>query len=491
VAPDPRLRSLALLCSLVICLFAALLVYSQTSAFAWDEGYQMLAAQLIAHGRRPYLDFFFPQTPLNAYWNAAAMRLFGESWREVHALSTLVTAGTILVAADYIYTRLPLSSWRLPGAVAVALLIGLQATVIEYATTGQPYALCLFLMVGAFRVSVLAVERENLAATAAVGFLASAAAACSLLVAAAPAVLLVWILRHRHNGRRASGLSAFLAGTVVPFLPVLWLFARAPRQVFFNIFEYHLFYRRANWDDATVHDWQVLSSWLTSPQPLMLGLLAAAGIWFSLRSPAWDRARRAEFSLCGWLALAIGAELCITHPTFEWYFVLVIPFLAIPAVAGFFALCSRVCPRVRPWTAVAVLTLVVSLGAAKSLYADRNGFSWKDLEAVARAVDNVTLPGAPLWADEHVYFLTRRPPAEGTETSYAEVIDLPARLAASLHIVHLNELDHRAAVGMFSTISTCEEAEQIEALDLPRLFRHSATVGTCHIFWGPVAGGAR
>ena len=494
MAPDPACRSLRpfpLLCGFVTCLFAILLVYSQTAAFAWDEGYHILAAQSLARGRRPYLDFFFPATPLNAYWNAAAMQLFGETWREVHALSALVTAGTILLAADFIYARFPVSSWRLPGAIAAALLIGLQATVIEYATTGQPYALCLFLIVGAFRVSILAVGRRELVVTAAAGLLASAAAAASLLVAPAPAVLLAWILRHCYTGRRLSRVSAFLAGTVVPFLPVLWLFARAPRQVLFNVFEYHLFYRRANWEDVNPHDWKVLSAWLTSPQALVLGLLAAAGMWFCMRSSSWDRARRAEFSLCGWLALAIGAELCVAHPTFEWYFVLVIPFLAILSVAGLYVICSQLCPRVPPWQPVALLLLVVSLGSAKSLYEDRNGFSWRDLEAVAREVDKVTLRSAPLWADEHVYFLTRRRPAEGTEVSYAEVIDLPAGLASSLHIVPLEELDRRAATGMFSTVSTCEESEQIEALDLPRLFRHNTPIGTCHVFWGPTVGGIR
>ena len=58
-----------LLCGFVAGLFAILLVYSQTAAFAWDEGYHVLAAQLIARGKRPYLDFFFPQAPLNAYWS--------------------------------------------------------------------------------------------------------------------------------------------------------------------------------------------------------------------------------------------------------------------------------------------------------------------------------------------------------------------------------------------------------------------------------------
>src|ERR1035441_953555 len=54
-----------------LLLTAGLAVYAQTLAFAWDEGFHLLAAQLIKAGKTPYLDFFFPQAPLNAYWNAA------------------------------------------------------------------------------------------------------------------------------------------------------------------------------------------------------------------------------------------------------------------------------------------------------------------------------------------------------------------------------------------------------------------------------------
>src|SRR5580698_9263833 len=49
---------------------AGLMIYSQTVAFTGDEGFHLLAAQLIDSGKRPYIDFCFPQTPLNAYWNA-------------------------------------------------------------------------------------------------------------------------------------------------------------------------------------------------------------------------------------------------------------------------------------------------------------------------------------------------------------------------------------------------------------------------------------
>jgi len=43
------------------------MVYAQTFAFTDDEGFHVMATQLIKAGKRPYLDFFFDRTPLNAY----------------------------------------------------------------------------------------------------------------------------------------------------------------------------------------------------------------------------------------------------------------------------------------------------------------------------------------------------------------------------------------------------------------------------------------
>ena len=52
-----------------------LLVYSQTLSLTWDEGFHVLAAWLINAGKKPYVDFLFAQTPLNAYWSAFWMRM--------------------------------------------------------------------------------------------------------------------------------------------------------------------------------------------------------------------------------------------------------------------------------------------------------------------------------------------------------------------------------------------------------------------------------
>lgn len=487
IPPKEEKNPLLLLSGVMAVVFAVLLVYSQTAAFTWDEGFHVLAAQLIRHGKRPYLDFCFPQTPLNAYWNAAWMRVIGDTWRAVHALSALATAAAVLLAADFVRFRFPETRWRPAGFAATALVLGLNVLVVEYGTIGQSYAFCLLLLVSAFRVAVVAVDRRAPLWTGAAGLLSGSAAASSLLTVTAAPVLLVWILRHTPRGHRWGRFFTFAAGAAVPFLPVLWLFSRAPRMVFFNLIQYQLLYRRTNWEDATPHDLEVLTSWLYSPTAFLLGLLSVLGLWFVARKSGWKHSIRAEFYLCGWLALAMAAELCATHPTFPSYFVLITPFLAIPAAAGLYAIAARIHGPLRAWL-VPVLAVMLSLGLAKSLREDRNKLAWRDMEALARKVDEVTPPHATLWADEQVYFLTRRAPAEGTEFSYAEVIDLPEAAALPLHILSDRALDREAAEGRFSTVSTCEDQDVIETLNLPHLFRQQAPAGRrCKVFWDPVS----
>src|SRR5260370_33090130 len=127
------------LCATVALIAAVLLAYSQTAAFAWDEGFHLLTAQLIKNGKRPYLDFFFPQTPLNAYWNAFWFRLFGDTWRTAHAVAAVCTTASLLIIADYVYTRFPVARWRFAGALAVLFAVGCNARIVEVGTIGQAY----------------------------------------------------------------------------------------------------------------------------------------------------------------------------------------------------------------------------------------------------------------------------------------------------------------------------------------------------------------
>jgi hypothetical protein len=495
LAPVPRLNSLdiprplriqtpfLLLCGAVLIVTAGLLAYSETIAFSLDEGFHLLAAQLINRGKTPYLDFCFPQPPLSTYWNAALMRAFADSWPVPHAFAALFVMGAVILAADFIFSRLPVPRWRLPCSLITASMFAMSVPVVQFGTV-QAYGMCLFLMVAAFRVSLLAVGRKNLLVPLAVGLLAGAAAAASLLTVPVALVLLGWMLIHNRAGSRFTKSAGFVLGAAIPFLPVLWLFAKSPGVVFFNVIEYQLLYRRVNWEGATPHDIDVLTSWINSSQALLLGILAIGGLLFIRSAGNWEPRYRAEFFLSGWLALALTAYLALTHPTFERYFLLVVPFVAIPASVGVYALASRLGNPDRPlWPTVLLIALFCS-GLAKTLYDDRHSYKWQDYERIAAKVDQVTPRTASLWADEVIYFLTRRSPPSGMEFSYSHKLDLPPSLARSLHIISQRDLDRSVKAGAFSTVATCADDDKIEQLGLERLYSHKAEVSDCAVFWG-------
>ena len=351
--PSPAANGRLPLYGALAVLTLGMLVFSQTKSFFWDEGFHILAAYLIHTGKRPYLDFFFPQTPLNAYCNAAWMTLFGPSWRIVHAVAAMATMGSVILMVGYVFAlfrdhRLQLgrqlgrhSGWPLAAALAGLALFGLRSEVWIVGALSQAYPLCLLLVAVAFRVAIVAVARPRVAMSALAGLCAGTAAACSLLTAAVSPVLLIWMWLHNRAGNRWTKCAAFVGGAMVAFVPVMALFARGPHQVIFNILKYHSVYRRVSWAGATSHDIGVATDWVNSSPTLLFVLLAIAGLFFLQKSQTFfieknvGTGRRAELWLCLWLALAIGAQNLLAHPTFPMYFVFMIPFLTVLAVVGF------------------------------------------------------------------------------------------------------------------------------------------------------------
>lgn len=481
---ERRQRPFLYLCGFVALLTAGLLVYSQTIALAWDEGFHLLAAQLILRGRTPYLDFFHAQAPLYAYWNAFWMRIFGVSWRTAHAVSALLTAGAVMLTADLVFARFKDLRGRLAWAILAAILVGLNTAVVEYGTVGQAYGLCLFLIVAAFRVTIVSVDRQGWLLSALAGFLSGAASAASLLTAPVGPVLLIWMLWYNRAGARWAKFAAFIGGTIVPFFPLLWLFAKAPRRVLFQAVEFHLFYRDAAWKPATQHNLEVLISWANDPAALLLGLLGAVGLCFIVSKSVWDRERRAEFYLCGWLTLTITLYLFKAHPTFARYFLFAVPFLTMLATAGLYAIVSGVEVLRGPRWPVLVMALVLAVGLGEEMYERRDDHSWPELEKAARKVNEVTPPQGMLLADEPIYFLTRRVPPEGMEYGDTHKLKLPTDFAAALHVVPQAELERRIHAGVFDTTFTCD-ADKIKDLGLADLYRMNFEINDCHVFWDP------
>jgi hypothetical protein len=270
-----RRTSAAVLYSALMLLTAGLVAFSQTKAFAWDEGFHILTAQLIKHGRRPYIDFVFSQTPLNAYWNAGWMAVFGENWRVPHAIAALCSAGAVILTSSFVFSRFPVSRWRLPGALMAGLLVGLNVLVVRFGGIAQAYGLCLLAIVAAYRLAVRSTERRAVVSAGLAGLACGIAAASSLLTAPMSPVLLIWILVYSQARLRWAKFAAFVLGDLVAFIPVLWVFAQGPRQVFFGVIQYNALYRQLDWSGALEQNFEVLSSWIDCGPALLLLLLDA------------------------------------------------------------------------------------------------------------------------------------------------------------------------------------------------------------------------
>jgi hypothetical protein len=466
-------------------LVAALLgVYSQTRAFAWDEGFHLVTAQSINRGKRPYLDFCFPQTPLNAYWNAGWMRVCGDSWRTSHGVAAAMTALAVLLTAGYLLRRFPEPGWRLGAAAAGVCGFGLNIVVVQYGAIGQAYALCLFLMVAAFLFTVAAVGREGAWFPGAAGFLACAAANSSLLTAPVAPVLLVWMLFCNRAGNRWAKLAAFAACGAVACAPLAWLFALGPRQTIFNVLHYNLLYRQRQWEGALSHNIGEWFAWIGSPQALMLGLLALAGLLFVRKRSGWERAQRREFYLCVWLAVALMAHISTATPTFRRYYLLAVPFLAIAACAGLYDVGSRLGSPDRPWGPVLFVSLLTGLCLAKVLIEGRDDFSWHEVEHIAAKVKQVTPPQAVLFADEPTYLVTRHAPPPGLELDDSHKLNFPPAVARELHVMPQAELDRQLKAGVFDTVEISDDDARVDTLGLRKMYAHSAKVEEYDIFWG-------
>ena len=469
---------------LVTLIGAGLIVYSQTYAFAWDEGFHLLAAQLILRGMRPYLDFFHAQTPLYAYWNALWMRLFGDTWRTAHTVSAVSTTAALWLIGSYVLDRFNggvwRKNWRIHLTLAVVLLTGLNSQVVEYGTIGQAYGLCLLAVVASFRFAVATVKRDDARFAMGAGFFAGAAAASSLLTAPMGPVLLVWTLKA--PGARLKRFGAFMAGALIPFLPLLRLFAKSPKVVFFGAVKFHLFYRTVDWSESGTQNVEVATNWLESPHAMVMGLLVLLGLIFLARTEI-PLALRNELHLCIWLCLVEGAYLLYVRPTFDRYYLFIVPFAAVICTVGLYYAGIHIGRPDKPQWVMLLLFAIMSLGIAKTLNGSKNDYRWKDWEKMAAKVNEVTRPGGVIYADEAVFFVTKRQPPSGMEYADTHKLHLSKELEDELHIFPKEEMVRREKAGIYDTVATCEDDDKMNEQSLPTIYKQKVTMGDCAVFW--------
>jgi len=462
---------------------AGIALYAFTRAFVWDEGFHLVAAQMILAGKKPYLDFCFPQTPLNAYWNALWMRVLHQSWRVSHIPAVLELDGAVVLLTRYLLSRFPDARWRSACTLAGIAFLGVNATMVQFGPIAQAYAICAFTLTAAFIFATDAVQKPQVWCSVAAGLSIGCGAASSLLIAPAAPVILLWLWFKNVVGSRSVKAAAFLVGSAIPFAPVVWLFVQGPHQTWFNIVTYQAMFRRADWkpDTAFSHDFDVLTGWYDSGQILLLCSCALAAVLFFRRHKEFGRFR-SEFWLALWMSLSLVAYIATAHPTFGRYFIVGMPLYAIVAAPGLMVIALRFSASARPRRAASALLALLLFGLLRAQVTDLDAATWDRYEQMASAIAGVTPPAARLLSDEHIYFLLHRAPPPGMEFSYSHKVDVPAKEAALLHIIPIKELKSQISKGQFATIQTCDD-DKIDDWNLASLYKQRKDIADCSIFW--------
>ncbi|MDB6146788.1 MAG: hypothetical protein JWO45_452, partial [Spartobacteria bacterium] len=166
-APIPRGRNFLLWTVLgigIAALGSVLIAVSQGTYYYGDEGFHLLASQLLITGKRVYLDFFFQHPPVYTYLNAGWMLLAGDTWRSAHLFSALLAIICAAMIGGYLFSRFDRRDGQLVFALGGVLFFMLNPLVVCYAVLGQPYALCLVWLFGAFLLAVRSTNQPRFSA---------------------------------------------------------------------------------------------------------------------------------------------------------------------------------------------------------------------------------------------------------------------------------------------------------------------------------------
>jgi hypothetical protein len=307
-----------------------------------DEGVYAYASRLAVHGRVPYRDFFYEQTPLLPYVYGAWFRVTGESWYWGRLLSALLAIAVGLLLHRHVRRRVG----ELPAAVALAAYTA-SALVVGYFTVIKTFALSTALLWGAY---LLVADAGRFALGGAL--LGLAVDARLLFLAVVPA----FVVSTARSGR----LGRFALGLLLALAPVAVLLILHPGDLWFDTVRYHGLKSSGGLVGDPHQKAQTVATLLgLEPTDRAMGLqflllLLAVAAMLAMAA----RGRSGVWLPVG-IAVSLGLASLLPTPTYVQYFSVLVPFLAVGA--GHLAAAVKR----SGWSVVAVagLTAYVVIGA--------------------------------------------------------------------------------------------------------------------------------
>ena len=292
---------------------------------ASDEAFYNVAARLVWEGKLPYLDFFYPQTPLLPYFYGIFLGIFGESWETSRILTALLaaTTGTFLFA----YLR---KNVGLKYALFAALLFVGSEMSLAWFTVTKTYALSSVLLFAAFMYAERAKEKG-----AASFFL------CGLCLGLAVNVRLFFLVcglpflaaACLHPSRRRAALG-LVAGGVVTALPHIYFGAVCPESWYFSNYGYHTLRSTIGSPAGEISQkLEVLKGFLClGSQKFWAGGQETILLALNLAHVIWSITCGRRFSLASGVGFCLFAANFLPTPTWRQYFAPLTPFFLVGAV---------------------------------------------------------------------------------------------------------------------------------------------------------------
>lgn len=332
-----------------------------------DEGYFAIAVKVVAHGKAPYVSFWFPQAPLMPYVYGGWQQIFHESWYVLRGLSVLLTIA--LGCAVYLHIARRWSSRRLAtlGVVVFATMpLGFQ-----WFPTAKTYALSTLFLFAAYLWAASSSTRAWFVS----GIFLGLAVDTRLLVASAVIVFLVYARRHAGQ---------LLVGLAIGLLPTLWFFVIGPARFLNDTLASQTTRRHMTLTDNLYQKTRIVARVLVEPHFLFLAAIALLLAVLSIR-----RRKRLPMSVA--IAATLGLTNLLPTPSYAQYFVTLIPFLAIATIELIDLL--GIAAKVIELRVLAIAAVLLALPAGWSLHHTTSSSSKRqvsDVRAVSRAVDRLT-----------------------------------------------------------------------------------------------------
>ncbi|MGB5137152.1 MAG: glycosyltransferase family 39 protein, partial [Candidatus Zixiibacteriota bacterium] len=306
---------------------AAALVFVFYRTVDADEGFYLAAAQRVADGLMPYLDFFFPQAPLMPLTFFALSNWGVESLLLLRILASLAGIATTFV----MYKLVKRTMQNTNAALVAAFLMAFGGLFLTWHSTFKPYAFVDLALLISFYFLLKSGEQDKLD-TKAILFawlaLGIAINFRSIFLALIPIYVYALVLAARRARTDVFKPAKFAAlGILLPSIPAIYFLFSAPEQFLFNNLGFHLQREPIESISALLlHKLTVVGKFLALPQTILL-VGAAMASYFLMRSRYVPKS--IIFKPAGLFVLVISAVYLVPTPVHMQYFQQATPYLII------------------------------------------------------------------------------------------------------------------------------------------------------------------